>query len=193
MKYIRFALAVLVVIASPVRGETYKFDPTHSKIAFQLRHLLGTARGEFHRFTGTIDIDREHPERSTVTAIIQVASIDTKIAKRDQHLRSADFFNAAKFSEITFRSRAVKRTGADSGDISGDLTMHGVTRPITLHVKLASPISGDSLPSRTRWQVTIDPIHRKDFNLVFSGSTEAISGIGQDVVPAIEIEAVRAE
>src|SRR5205823_116860 len=193
MKYIRFALAVLVVVASPVRGETYKFDPTHSKIAFQLRHLLGTARGEFHQFTGTIDIDREHPERSTVRAIIQVASIDTKIAKRDQHLRSADFFNAAKFSEITFRSRAVKRTGADSGDISGDLTMHGVTRPITLHVKLASPISGDSLPSRTRWQVTTDPIHRKDFNLVFSGSTEAISGIGQDVVPAIEIEAVRAE
>src|SRR5437764_3338710 len=193
MKYIRFALAVLVVVASSVRAETYKFDPTHSKIAFQLRHLLGTARGEFHQFTGTIDVDREHPERSTVRAIIQVASIDTKIAKRDQHLRSADFFNAAKFSEITFRSRAVKRTGADSGDISGDLTMHGVSQPITLHVKLATPISGDSLPSQTRWQVTTDPIHRKDFNLVFSGSTEAISGIGQDVVPAIEIEAVRAE
>ncbi len=87
----------------------------------------------------------------------------------------------------------MKRTGANSGDITGDLTMHGVTRPMTLHVKLASPITGDSLPARTRWQVTTDPIHRKDFNLVFSGSTEAISGIGQEVMPAIEIEAVRAE
>src|SRR5438876_11557202 len=102
MKYIMFALAVLVVVASPVRGETYKFDPAHSKIAFQLRHLLGTARVEFHKFTGTINVDREHPERSTVTAIIQVASIDTKIAKRHQHLRSPDLFEAAKFPEITF-------------------------------------------------------------------------------------------
>ena len=193
MKLVLISVSCLVVIASPVRGETYKFDPTHSKIAFQLRHLLGTARGEFHKFSGTIDFDREHPDRSRVTAIIQVASIDTRIAKRDQHLRSADFFDAVKFPEITFRSRAVKRTGANSGDITGDLTMHGVTRPMTLHVKLASPITGDSLPARTRWQVTTDPIHRKDFNLVFSGSTEAISGIGQEVMPAIEIEAVRAE
>ncbi|PYJ43335.1 MAG: protein yceI precursor [Verrucomicrobia bacterium] len=193
MKLLLISVSCLVVIASPVRGETYKFDPTHSKIAFQLRHLLGTARGEFHKFSGTIDFDREHPDRSTVTAIIQVASIDTKIAKRDQHLRSADFFDAAKFPEITFRSRGVKRTGANSGDITGDLTMHGVTRPMTLHVKLASPITAESVPARTRWQVTTDPIHRKDFNLVFSGSTEAISGIGQEVVPAIEIEAVRAE
>ena len=193
MKLLLISVSCLVVIASPVRGETYKFDPTHSKIAFQLRHLLGTARGEFHKFSGTIDFDREHPDRSSVTAIIQVASIDTKIAKRDQHLRSPDFFDAAKFPEITFRSRAVKQTGADSGDITGDLTMHGITRPITLHVKLAGPITGDSLPARTRWQVTTDPIHRKDFNLVFSGGTEAVSGIGQDVMPAIEIEAVRAE
>src|SRR5437868_1945813 len=193
MRHIRFALAVVVVIASPVRGDNYKFDPARSKIAFQLRHLLGSARGEFHKFSGTINVDREHPERSTVTATIQVASIDTKIAKRDQHLRSPDFFDAAKFPEITFRNHAVKRTGPDSGDITGELTMHGVTRPITLHVKLASPVTSDPLPARTRWQVTTDPIHRKDFNLLFSGSTEAVSGIGQDVIPTIEIEAVRAE
>src|SRR2546421_4202417 len=143
MRHIRFALAVLIVIASPVRGDNYKFDPARSKIAFQLRHLLGSARGEFHKFSGTINVDREHPERSSVTAMIQVASIDTKIAKRDQHLRSPDFFDAAKFPEITFRSRAVTRTGADAGEITGDLTMHGITRPITLHVKLLSPITGD--------------------------------------------------
>ena len=87
----------------------------------------------------------------------------------------------------------VYERGADSGDITGDLTMHGVSRAITLHVKLASPITGESLPARTRWQVTTDPIHRKDFNLLFSGGAEAISGISQDVAPAIEIEAVRAE
>jgi polyisoprenoid-binding protein YceI len=174
-------------------AETYRIESGQSKIAFSVRQLLGTTHGEFHKFGGRIDLDREHPERSSVTATIQVASIDTKIAKRDQHLRSEDFFNAGKFPEITFRSRSVKRTGADSGDITGDLTMHGVTRPITLHVKLATPITGDSLPARTRWQITSEPVHRKDFALMFSGTTEAVSGIGQDVVPTIEVEAVRAE
>jgi polyisoprenoid-binding protein YceI len=193
MKHVALFFTLLALVSSPLSAETYKIETTHSKIAFSVRQLLTTVRGEFHKFSGTIDIDREHPERSAVTATIQVVSIDTKIAKRDQHLRSADFFDAAKFPEIIFRSRTVKRTGADRGDITGDLTMHGVSRPITLHVKLASPITGESLPARTRWQVTTDPIHRKDFNLLFSGSAEAISGISQDVAPAIEIEAVRAE
>ena len=193
MKHVALLFTLLVLVSSPLSAETYKIETADSKIAFTVRQLLTTVRGEFHKFSGTIDIDREHPERSAVTARIQVGSIDTKIAKRDQHLRSEEFFNAAKFPEITFRSRTVKRTGADSGDITGDLTMHGVSRPITLHVKLASPITGESLPARTRWQVTTDPIHRKDFNLLFSGGAEAISGISQDVAPTIEIEAVRAE
>ena len=193
MKHVALFFTLLALVSSPLSAETYKIETTHSKIAFSVRQLLTTVHGEFHKFSGTIDIDREHPERSAVTATIQVVSIDTKIAKRDHHLRSADFFDAAKFPEIIFRSRTVKRTGADSGDITGDLTMHGVSRPITLHVKLASPITGESLPARTHWQITTDPIHRKDFNLLFSGSAEAISGISQDVAPAIEIEAVRAE
>lgn len=193
MKQLALFLTLLALVASPLVAETYRIDSAQSKIAFTVRQFLGTTRGEFHKFSGRIDLDREHPERSSVAATIQVASIDTKIAKRDQHLRSEEFFNAAKFPEITFRSRSVKRTGADSGDVTGDLTMHGVTRPITLHVKLATPISGDSLPARTRWQITSEPIHRKDFGLMFSGTAETVSGIGQDVVPAIEVEAVRVE
>ncbi|HEY2103475.1 MAG TPA: YceI family protein [Chthoniobacterales bacterium] len=193
MKHPGLFFTLLALLAPAVQAETYRIDSARSKITFSVHHLLGTARGEFHKFAGKIDVDREHPERSSVTATIQVASIDTKIAKRDQHLRSDEFFNAAKFPEIAFRSRTVKRTGADSGDITGDLTMHGVTRPITLHVKLATPITGNALPERTRWQVTAEPIHRKDFGLMFSGTSEAVSGIGQDVVPSIEIEAVRME
>jgi len=193
MKRLGLLFSLTILLANPVRAETYKIDSGRSKIAFSVHHLLGTARGEYHKFGGTIEVDREQPERSSVTATIQVASIDTKIAKRDNHLRSEDFFNASKFPEITFRSRNVKRTGADSSDIAGDLTMHGVTRPVVLHVKLLTPIAGGTPPARTRWQVTTEPIHRKDFGLQFSGTTEAVSGIGQDVMPAIEIEAVRAE
>ncbi|PYJ49031.1 MAG: hypothetical protein DME85_01050 [Verrucomicrobia bacterium] len=127
---------------------------------------------------------------SSVGAEIDVHSIDTRIRRRDDHLRSAEFFNVAKFPQITFKSRSVKRTGPQSGDILGDLTMHGVTRPITLHVKLLTPINDTS---RTRWTVTTEPITRRDFNLMFATATEAVSGISQTAGINIEIEAKRAE
>ena len=193
MKVLRFLLALLLLGPFSAPAETYKIDSAHSQIAFSLHQFVSSVRGEFHRFSGTIEVDRDHPERSSVTARISVGSIDTKIQKRDHHLLSAEFFDAAKFPEITFKSRSVKRTGESSGDIIGDFTMHGVTKPMTLHVKLSTPPSGESLPERTRWIVTTDPINRKDFGLMFSSATESISGISSSVTPTIEIEAVRAK
>ena len=193
MKILRLLLALLLLAPFSAPAETYKIDSAHSQIAFSLHQFVSSVRGEFHRFSGTIEVDRDHPERSSVTARISVGSIDTKIQKRDHHLLSAEFFDAAKFPEITFKSRSVKRTGESSGDIIGDFTMHGVTKPMTLHVKLSTPPSGESLPERTRWIVTTDPINRKDFGLMFSSATESISGISSSVTPTIEIEAVRAK
>jgi polyisoprenoid-binding protein YceI len=155
-----------------------------------VHQFLGTTHGKFTRFNGKIDIDREHPENSSVTAQIDVRSIDTRIKKRDDHLRSPEFFNAEKFPQITFKSRSVKRTGPQSGDIVGDLTMHGVTRPVTLHVNLLTPI-GET--TRTRWAVTTESIMRRDFNLMFAPATETVSGISQTVPINIEIEATRAK
>ena len=183
-----FAIAALSPAASA--NETYKFDPSGSTIGFSVHQFLGTTHGKFTKFNGKIEIDRERPENSSVTAQIDVRSIDTRINKRDDHLRSAEFFNVEKFPQITFKSRTVKRTGPQSGDILGDLTMHGVTWPTTLHVKLLTPIDETS---RTRWVVTTDPITRRDFNLMFAPATEAISGISQTVAINIEIEAKRAE
>ena len=171
--------------------ETYKFDQSHSTIGFKVHQFLGTTNGKFTKFDGKIDIDQEHPEKSSVAAKIDVRSIDTAIVKRDNHLRSPEFFNVERFPEITFKSRSVKQTGQQSGDILGDLTMHGVTKPITLHVKLLSPLSHDT--KQTRWGVTTEPIKRRDFGLMFSRSAEAISGIGQDVAINLEIEATRAD
>ena len=170
--------------------ETYKFDPSGSTIGFAVHQFLGATHGKFTRFSGKIEIDREHPENSSVMAQIDVRSIDTRIEKRDDHLRSPEFFNVEKFPQMTFKSRSVKRTGPQSGDILGDLTMHGVTKPITLHVKLVTPINETG---RTRWSVTTDPITRRDFNLMFAPTTETISGISQTVAINIEIEAKRAQ
>jgi polyisoprenoid-binding protein YceI len=184
--------AVLVAGLSPavLANEAYRFDPSGSTISFSVHQFLGTTHGKFMKFNGKIDIDREHPENSSVTAQIDVRSIDTRIKKRDDHLRSAEFFNVDKYPQITFKSRSVKRMGPQSGDILGDLTIHGVTKPITLHVKLLTPLNETS---RTRWAITVDPITRRDFNLMFAPATETVSGISQTVAINIEIEAKRAE
>ena len=184
------AAVVIIGLSAASAKEIYKFEPSGSTIGFSVRQFLGTTHGKFTSFSGRVEVDREHPENSSVTAQIDVRSIDTQIKKRDDHLRSAEFFDVGKFPRITFKSRSVKRTSPQSGDIVGDLTMHGVTKPITLHVKLLTPMN-DAV--RTRWSVTTDPITRRYFNLMFAPAAESVSGISQTVAINIEIEAKRAE
>lgn len=182
--------AIVVANSTASANEVYDFDPAGSSIGFAIHQFLGTTHGKFSRFQGKIDVDRERPENSSVTAKIDVRSINTGIQKRDNHLRSQEFLNVEKFPEIVFKSRRVKRTGPENGDILGELTMHGITRPVTLHVKLLTPINETK---RTRWAVTTDPLQRRDFSLLFAPGLEAISGISQTVAINIEIEAKRSE
>ena len=183
-------IAFSIFSSAAVANEVYKFDQSHSTIGFSVHQFLGTTHGKFKKFDGKIDIDREHPENSSVTARIDVRSTDTGIVKRDNHLRSEEFFAVEKYPEITFKNRSVKQTGPQAGDIVGDLTMHGVTKPITLHVKL---ISSPNETKQTRWSVTTDPLKRHDFNLMFAAAAENMSGISQTVTVNIEIEASRAQ
>ena len=171
-------------------GETYKFDQERSTIGFSVHQFLGTTHGKFKNFEGRIEVDREHPANSSVSARIDVRSIDTGIVKRDDHLRSAEFFNVEKYPEMTFKSRTVTQTGPQAGDIVGDLTMHGVTRTITLHVKL---VSSPADSKQTRWSVTTEPLKRSDFNLMFAQAAETMSGISQSVAVTIVIGATRAQ
>jgi polyisoprenoid-binding protein YceI len=188
---ILFAIWVLIVLTPATASsasDNYKIDPAHSRIGFKVKQAFATVTGRFKQFSGTILVDRQHPEKSSVTATIQVKSIDTGIAKRDAHLRSPEFFSASKFPEITFKSRSVKETAPDEGDILGDFTMHGVTKPVTLHVKLLSA----SRDKSARWQVTTAPLHRRDFGTQFSRTLEAVSMISDKVEVDIEIVATEA-
>jgi polyisoprenoid-binding protein YceI len=181
------AVAAITVLSSvALANETYKFDQLHSTIGFSVHQFLGTTHGKFTKFDGKIEIDRGEPENSSVTTRIVVRSIDTGTVKRDNHLRSAEFFDVEKYPDIMFKSRSVKQTGPQEGDILGDLTMHGVTKPVALHVKLLTSLSDSK---RTRWSVTTDPLRRRDFNLVFAQAAESMSGISQTVAINIEIEA----
>jgi len=192
MKQRNLVAAILIFSLSPavLANETYRFDPSGSTISFSVHQFLGTTQGKFTKFNGKIDVNRERAQNSSVAAQIDVRSIDTRIKKRDDHLRSAEFFNVEKFPQIAFKSRSIKQTGPQSGDILGDLTIHGVTKPVTLHVKLLTPLNETN---RTRWAVTVDPITRRDFNLMFAPATESVSGISQTVAINIEIEAKRAD
>jgi polyisoprenoid-binding protein YceI len=189
-RIISTAILTMAFSLAAIANETYKFDQSRSKIGFSVHQFLGMTNGKFTKFEGRIEIDRDHPQNSSVTARIDVRSVDTGIVKRDDHLRSEEFFNVEKYSEITFKSRSVKQTGPQAGDIIGDLTMHGVTKPITLHVKLMTPPNDTK---QTRWAVTSDALKRRDFNLMFSSSAETMSGISQTVAINIEIEATRAQ
>ena len=181
MKRCLFLLIAVAVMAETHGRETLKIDRTHSTIGFKVRHLLGTAKGNFSKFNGAIVVDREHPEKSSVTVQIDASSIDTGIAKRDEHLRE-ELFNVARYPEITFKSRRVTHTGTNSAEIVGDLTMHGVTREITLNVQLLSNDGG-------RFRVTTPPLRRSQFGLMFSKSAEMVSGIADDIAVDIEIAA----
>ena len=137
-----FAVAVAIagLCSAALANETYKFDRSGSTIGFTVHQYLGTTHGKFTRFDGRIDLAREHAEKSSVAARIDVRSIDTGIKKRDDHLRSPEFFNVAKFPEIVFMSThvsAVKKT-ADGWELTlaGKLNLHGVEKPVSFPLRV---------------------------------------------------------
>ncbi len=172
--------------------ETYKFDPVHSSIGFKVRHFFSYVNGSFKKFEGTIQFDPEHPEKSSVTAKIDASSIDTQNAKRDADLQGDDFFDVAKYPAITFRSKSVKQTGADSADIVGDLTMHGVTKEMTLHAKFLGKGAGMQGKQISGWEVRADPIKRSEYGLTWSKAVEGTAVVGEEVTISIDVEADKA-
>jgi polyisoprenoid-binding protein YceI len=128
-------LATALALASPaLAADTYTFDKAHTTVGFQVRHIVTMLGGKFQDFSGTLQVDRARPESSSVEFTIQAASISTNDAKRDEHLKSPDFFDVAKYPTITFKSASVKPAGNDVYQVTGELTMHGITKTITLPV-----------------------------------------------------------
>ena len=178
------ALAAGPLFAAP---ETYKIDPVHSTIGFKIRHLVANVTGRFVDVSGSITVDPDHPETSSVEATIKVASIDTSNARRDTHLKSPDFFDAAKFEDMTFKSKSVKQLDKETADVTGDLTIHGVTKEVVLHVKFLGKANGPNGSPQTGWEATTK-INRTDFGLVWNKVIEGISMVGDDVEINLEIE-----
>jgi polyisoprenoid-binding protein YceI len=191
-KHLIVVAALCGAVLTARADDTYKIDPAHSSISFKVRHFFSYVSGNFTKFDGTINVDPDHPDKSSVTATIDTASVDTKNERRDEDLRSADFFDVAKYPSITFKSKNVKQTGTDSGDIVGDLTMHGVTREVTLHVKFLGKGMGMGGKAVSGWQVTTEPIKRSDYGLVWSKLIQGTALVGEEVRISIDVEADKA-
>ena len=181
--------SAFLIIQSAWAADTYVFDKAHSTIGFQVRHLFSNVPGKFDDFTGTILFDEANPEQSSVEVNIKTESIDTGVKMRDDDLRSPNFFDAAKYPEVSFKSKSVKSTGKDTFDVTGDLTMHGVTKEIVLKVELLGKGPGMKEGSiLSGWDATT-ALKRSEFGLAWSKVIEGTQVVGDDVKIELHVEA----
>lgn len=171
---------------------TWTIDGAHSIAEFAVKHMMvSTVKGRFRALRGIVRIDDERPERSTVEAEIDTASIDTGVEQRDEHLRSDDFFNAERFPRITFRSTVAARAADDRWRVTGDLTIRDVTRPVTLDTEFEGETI-DAYGQRRAAFTATTTINRRDFGLNWNGMIEAGGVVVQDKVKVtLHIAAVR--
>ena len=170
----------------------YNIDPDHSTVGFKIKHLaISTVSGVFTVFNGKVKFDPSAISSSSVEAVIQAGSINTQQAKRDEHLRSADFFDAVKFPEMRFVSRSVKEISTNSFDVTGDLTMHGITKPVTLAVTYQGDVKDPWGNQRAAFSATTQ-LRRKDYGIAYNAATETGTLlVGDEVSINLDIECVR--
>ena len=176
----------LAATSSVAAVETYVIDPVHSSVAFKIRHFVSKVPGAFTKFQGTIIVDRDNLEKSSVNATIDLASVSTANQKRDAHLKGADFFDTAQYPEAAFVSTAWKKTGDDTYDVTGNLTLHGVTKSVVLNVELLAFGPGPQGAQLSGWQATAT-LKKSDFGV--NGPSVLGTALGEDVSVIINIEA----
>lgn len=173
--------------------ENWKFDTVHSSVNFWVRHLMvSKVHGRFAKWSGSLAFDEQAPETSHLEVEIDAASIDTKEPQRDTHLRSADFFDVEKYPTLKFVSTKVAKTGESEFKLTGDLTMHGVTKPVTLDVEYGGRATHAQMGERTGFSAR-GAINRKDWGLTWNQVLDAGGlALSDKIELHLEIEATKA-
>lgn len=182
-------LASLLNVGAAHAAE-WTFDPAHSSAAFSVKHMVVTnVRGEFSKITGMANLDDKDLSKSTVEFTADVDTISTHEPKRDEHLKSPDFFDAKKFPKVTFKSTKIEKAGEGKYKLVGDLTMHGITKPVTLEVEGPSAAIKSPFGVMVRSVSATGKINRKDWGLSFNKALEG-GGlmIGEEVKLDIDVE-----
>jgi polyisoprenoid-binding protein YceI len=182
------------VQATASTATTYNMDPAHSNAHFKVRHMMiSNVRGEFGKISGTVVLDSKNPEACKITAEIDVSSINTREPQRDAHLKSADFFDVEKYPTIRFESTKVQSSSPSSYKVTGNLTIHGVTKEVVLKVEGPTPETKDPWGFTRSGAEATTKISRKDFGLTWNQALEA-GGVlvGDEIDISIDVELVKA-
>jgi len=197
MKRLAAAVAAIVALVLPsvAPAAIWNIDPDHSNVAFKIRHLMvSNVKGSFSKFSGTVEIDEQDLAKSRIAVTIETSSIGTNVQKRDDHLRSADFFDVSKYPTMTFVSRKIAPAGQDRLTVTGDLTLHGVTREVSLDVEGLSPEGKDPWGGVRRGAAASAKISRKDFGLAWNQVLETGGlAVGEEVAISLEVELVKVQ
>ena len=195
MKRLLASISTIIVLSFPALASAtiWNIDPDHTNVGFKVRHLMiSNVRGSFDKHTGVVDINDKDITKSKVQVTIDTASINTNVQKRDDHLRSADFFDVAKFPTMTFVSKKVAKAGKDKLKVTGDLTLHGITREVVLNVEGPTKVSKDPYGNIRSGATATTKINRKDFGLVWNAALETGGvAVGEEVTINLEIEMIK--
>ncbi len=187
------ALLILFATAAAAQAAPWQIDPAHSAAQFAVRHMMvSTIHGAFSKVSGVVSYDEKNPANSSVEVTVDVSSVDTRVPQRDADLRSERFFDVSKYPTMTFRSKRITPAGDGRFKMTGDLTIHGVTREVTFDVEGPTPAVKDPRGNLRRGASATTKINRKDFGIAYNAALEG-GGlvVGDEVAISIDVELVK--
>jgi polyisoprenoid-binding protein YceI len=187
------AAAFLFALPADVSAGTWKLDPAHTGVQFKVRHLMvSNVRGVFEKVSGEIRYDEKDISRSSAEIVIDAASINTRVEKRDKHLKSPDFLDAEKYPTLVFKSKKVEKAGDGVLKMTGDLTIRGVTKEVVLEIEGPTPPIKDLQGNTRVGGVATTKINRKDYGLTWNKALETGGVVvGDEVEITIDIEILK--
>jgi len=193
MKHIIIVAAMILAIPYAAVASTWNIDPDHSNLGFKIKHLMvSNVKGNFEKFSGAVEINDKDMTKSKVEVTVDTNSVNTNVKKRDDHLRSADFFDVAKYPTMTFVSKKVTVVGPDKLKVIGDFTLHGVTKEVMLDLEGPTAESKDPWGNTRKGATATTKINRKDFGLMWNQALET-GGVlvGDEVDITLEVEMIK--
>src|SRR5688572_32109887 len=195
MKKLVLFVCTVFLTAAPAVAQTWQIDPAHSRAQFTVRHFgISNVRGDFSGISGSAEYDGKDVTKAKIKATIDVNSITTRVQKRDEHLKTPDFFDAAKFPTMTFESTSITAAAGGKYKMAGNLTMHGVTKPVTFDLDAPSPVIKDPQGSGSRvGAAATTTINRKDFGIAYDQKLpDGTSAVADMIQVQLDVELIQA-
>ena len=191
----KLVVAIAIMLAAPIlaHADTWQIDPMHTNVEFTVRHMMiSNVKGNFEKTSGTVTIEGNDPTTAKIDATINTSSLNTRVERRDADLKSPNFLDVEKYPTITFKSTKVEAAGPGKWKVTGDLTLHGVTKAVILDVESSGTPIHDPMGNTRAGASATTKINRKDFGLTYNKALETGGVIvGDEVAISIDVEAIK--